>query len=219
MPCTTRRGPRGHWAASSWVPAGAGLSCSMLLRKRTGGSRNGCAICSGFHLPLNGRAARSSSTSRTVQLCRRENARRRQQHGSHMPFRNRRVLVTGGTGLIGRPLVQLLLEEGANVRVASLDDASRVPPGVEFLRADLTRFEACREACEGIEYVFHLAGIKGSPAMASRKPASFFVPTLLFNTNMMEAARQAGVEGYLYTSTIGVYAPAEVLREDDVLRT
>jgi len=36
---------------------------------------------------------------------------------------------------------------------------------------------------------------------------------------MMEAARQAGVERYLYTSTIGVYSPAEVFYEDDVWRT
>ena len=136
-----------------------------------------------------------------------------------MPFHNRRVLVTGGTGLIGRPLVELLLEQGAKVRVASLDDPSRAPAGVEFQRTNLMVFENCRRACDGVDYVFHLAGIKGSPAMTARHPASFFVPTILFNTNMMEAARQAGVVGYLYTSTIGVYAPAEVLREDDVWAT
>jgi len=67
-----------------------------------------------------------------------------------------------------------------------------------------------------MDYVFHLAGIKGSPAMTAKKPASFFVPTILFNTNMMEAARQAKVKWYLFTSTVGVYGPAEVFHEDDV---
>jgi GDP-L-fucose synthase len=52
-----------------------------------------------------------------------------------------------------------------------------------------------------------------------KKPASFFVPTILFNTNMMEAARQCGVKRFLYTSTIGVYSPAEVFYEDDVWKT
>src|SRR3990172_1093300 len=134
-------------------------------------------------------------------------------------YKGKNILVTGGTGLIGRPLVEMLIEHGANVRVASLDDPSRAHPSAEFRRVNLMKFENCMEVCDGMEYVFHLAGIKGSPAMAAQKPASFFVPTIAFNTNMMEAARQCGVKGYLYTSTIGVYAPAEILVEDDVWKT
>jgi len=134
-------------------------------------------------------------------------------------YANKNVLVTGGTGLIGRPLVELLLQAGASVRVASLDDASRCPAGAEFVRGNLTHWDFCQTAVQGMDYVFHLAGVKGSPAMTAQRPASFFVPTISFNTNMMEAARQAGVERYLYTSTIGVYSPAEVFYEDDVWQT
>ncbi|MEK7375957.1 MAG: NAD-dependent epimerase/dehydratase family protein, partial [Candidatus Margulisiibacteriota bacterium] len=134
-------------------------------------------------------------------------------------YKGRRVLVTGGTGLIGRPLVEMLLELGAKVRVASLDDPSRAHPKTEFKRVDLTRFEKCLEACEGMDFVFHLAGIKGSPAMTSKRPASFFIPTILFNTCMMEAAKQSAVKKYLFTSTVGVYSPAEVFYEDDVWKT
>jgi GDP-L-fucose synthase len=42
---------------------------------------------------------------------------------------------------------------------------------------------------------------------------------LQFNTNMMEAAMQAGVKWYLYTSSVGVYHPAPLLKEDDVWKT
>ncbi len=134
-------------------------------------------------------------------------------------YKGKKVLVTGGTGLIGRPLVEMLIEQGARVCIASLDDPSRAHPDATFKQLDLTRFDNCMNACEGVDSVFHLAGIKGSPAMTQKKPASFFVPTILFNTNMMEAARQAGAKRYLFTSTVGVYAPAEVFFEDDVWKS
>ena len=132
---------------------------------------------------------------------------------------NRNVLVTGGTGLIGQPLVKMLVDKGANVTVVSLDDPDRVQQGVNFARVDLREFSNCITACENMDMVFQLAGVKGSPAMTAKRPASFFVPTITFNTNMMEAARLCGVKKYLFTSTIGVYSPAEVFYEDDVWKT
>lgn len=134
-------------------------------------------------------------------------------------FAGRKVLVTGGTGLIGRPLTEMLVEAGAKVTVVSLDDPSRAPGGVSFVQADLRQAESCEAACRGQEIVFNLIGVKGSPAMTARKPASFFVPTITFSINMMEAARRAGVERYLFTSSIGVYEPAEVFHEDAVWST
>jgi GDP-L-fucose synthase len=134
-------------------------------------------------------------------------------------LKGKKVIVTGGTGLIGRPLVEMLIEKGAKVRVASMDDPSRAHPEADFYRVNLMKFENCVKVCDGMDVVFHLAGVKGSPAMTAKQPASFFVPTITFNTNMMEAARQCGVDWYLYTSTIGVYSPAEIFREDDVWKT
>ena len=134
-------------------------------------------------------------------------------------FKDKKVLVTGGTGMIGQPLVEILLEEGAIVRIASLDDRSCAHPNAEFIKTDLRFFEQCLKACENIDYVFNLVGIKGSPAMTAKRPASFFVPTLQFSINMMEAARRQSVKKYLYTSSVGVYEPAEVFYESAVWRT
>ncbi len=134
-------------------------------------------------------------------------------------YSNKKVLVTGGSGMIGRQLVALLVDEGANVTVASLDDPKLAPTGVSFVQADLRELAKCLRVCRGKDIVFHLAGVKGSPALTAKQPASFFVPTIMFNTNMMEAARRRGVSRYLYTSTVGVYAPAEIFREDDVWKT
>lgn len=134
-------------------------------------------------------------------------------------YKDKTVLVTGGTGLIGRPLVEMLVAQGAKVTVVSLDDPSRAPKGVTFKQADLREFSNCMQICKDQEIVFQLAGVKGSPAMTAKRPASFYVPTITFSTNMMEAARRCGAERYLFTSSVGVYSPAEVFYEDDVWKT
>lgn len=130
-------------------------------------------------------------------------------------YEGKRVLVTGGTGMIGLQLVSLLVERGADVRVASLDDPSRAPKGVEFMSGSLMEWEFCKKATQGMDFVFHLAGTKGSVGIGESKAASFYITNLLMNTLTMEAARQAGVERLLYTSTIGVYHPADLLIEDN----
>lgn len=134
-------------------------------------------------------------------------------------YKDKTVLVTGGTGLIGRPLVEMLVKQGAKVSVVSLDDPKRAPAGVTFKRADLREFSNCLEVCKDQEIVFQLAGVKGSPAMTAKRPASFFVPTITFSINMMEAARRCAAERFLFTSSVGVYSPAEVFYEDDVWKT
>ncbi len=118
--------------------------------------------------------------------------------------------------MIGRPLVEMLIDAGARVRIVSLDDPARAHPDAEFRSLDLLLFRNCLDACDGVDYVFNLLGVKGSPAMAASRPASYFVPTLTLDTNLMEAARQCGVERFLFTSSLAVYPPAEIFHEDDV---
>ena len=134
-------------------------------------------------------------------------------------FKNQKVLVTGGGGMIGRSLVKFLLERGADITIADLTTPTDLPQGVKFIKVDLRYFNQCEAICDRMDYVFNLVGIKGSPKMCAEQPADFMVPMLQFNTNMMEAARRANVKWYLYTSSVGVYAPAEVFKEDDVLNT
>lgn len=131
-------------------------------------------------------------------------------------FKNKKVLVAGGTGLIGIQLVNFLIESGAQVRIASLDDPSRAHPDAEFLSLNLLEFQNCLKACEGTHFVFNLLGVKGAPSVAAQKPASFFVPTIILNINLMEAARQCNVLRFLFTSSIAVYGPSPVFSEEDV---
>jgi GDP-L-fucose synthase len=127
-------------------------------------------------------------------------------------FEHRNVLVTGGTGLIGRQVVNLLCDAGACVRIVSLDQV-RVHEQAEHVVGDLTHLELCREVTRDMDFVCHLAGIKGSAGVSTSKLASHFVPTMMFNTNVLEAARQNKVHRLVYTSSIGAYANAEVFVE------
>ena len=133
-------------------------------------------------------------------------------------FKERKVLVTGGHGMIGRELVEILLDMGADVTVADISKNTNLT-GVKYKQVDLRFFDQCIDICKNQDYVFNLVGIKGSPKMCAEQPADFMVPMLQFNTNMMEAAMRQKVKWYLYTSSVGVYQPAEVLKEDEVWKT
>jgi len=134
-------------------------------------------------------------------------------------FENKNVLVTGGAGMIGRQLVALLLERNAIVHVADIKKPTGMSDKILFHEVDLRSYDSCLQVCENIDFVFNLVGIKCSPRVCIEEPASIMGPMLQFNTNMLEAAMKQNVEWYLYTSTVGVYEPAEVLREDDVWKT
>ena len=129
-------------------------------------------------------------------------------------YRNKRVLVTGGTGLIGISVVRKLLSLGAQVTVVSLDASSSINKEAEFIKGNLTDWHFCKTIVKHKDFVFHLAGTKGAVSTGVKKAASFFVPHLIFNTFMMEAARQETIDRYLYASTIGIYPAAPVFTED-----
>jgi GDP-L-fucose synthase len=134
-------------------------------------------------------------------------------------YKGKKVLVTGGTGMIGVQLVKKLVEKGADVSVVSLDSEERakfvLPPEASFSRCNLTIKTHCDEATRQKDFVFHVAGIKGSVSLGRSKAATWFTPLLQFNTNMQEAAFKNGVERYLYTSSIGVYPEDTLFKEDN----
>jgi GDP-L-fucose synthase len=131
-------------------------------------------------------------------------------------FKNQKVLVTGGAGMIGRQLVNLLLEKGADVTVADINEPTGLPEEIKFVKANLLYFDQCQSICQDQDYVFNLVGIKCSPKVTLEQPADIMGPMMQFNTNMLEAAMKANVKWYLYTSTVGVYTPAEIFYEDDI---
>jgi len=132
--------------------------------------------------------------------------------------RGHHVLVTGGTGLIGRQVVKCLCDAGAKVRIVSLD-ALNFDSRAVHINGDLADFNFCKEITKDMDFVYHLAGIKGSIDVTIKKPASFFVPLLMMNTNILEACRVNNVQKVVYTSSIGAYGSAEVFKESETMET
>ena len=116
---------------------------------------------------------------------------------------SRRVLITGGSGMVGRKVRKMLLHYGIYATNASLP------------KYDLRNFNLCKAITENKDYVFHLAGIKGSPLVTRGRPADFFVPMLQMNTNVLEACRLNKVSGVVYTSSGAAYHSDFVLKESN----
>ena len=130
-------------------------------------------------------------------------------------MKNKNVLVTGGGGMVAQQLIRLLKEEGAKVTTVDLPSS-----GVKAdLQGDLRDRSFCKEIVKGQQIIFNLAGLKGSPQRCAEAPATFSVPQVQFGANMAEAAFNSNCEWYLYTSSVGVYHPAEIFYEDDVWKT
>ena len=129
-----------------------------------------------------------------------------------------RMLVTGGAGFIGSHLCEGLLARGHQVRVLdSLVYGARenLPPGVDFLQGDIRDLTACQRAAEGVDGVFHCAAMSRSGP--SQEQIDVCTASNVIGTqNMLLAARDAGVNGFVYSGSSTYYGSRPVPhRESD----
>lgn len=119
------------------------------------------------------------------------------------------ALVTGAGGFIGGHLVDRLLRDGfTSVRAVDwkpLDQWHQVHDGADNRVDDLSRLDACEETAQDIAYVFNLAADMGGMGFIELNKAACML-SVLTSTNMIEAARRAGVERLFYSSSACVYA-------------
>jgi GDP-L-fucose synthase len=143
-----------------------------------------------------------------------------------MEFKDKTIIVTGANGLVGVPTVRKCLEEGA-AKVIAVDIqlgaqllklTNEYPDRLDYKMVDLTYLHNCENLFKHakVDIVLHIAGVKGSPARSSKQPCDYLFPMLMFNTNMIKAAFDAKVGWFVYLSSVGVYQPAEIMREEDV---
>ncbi len=135
-----------------------------------------------------------------------------------MDLRGKKVLVTGADGFIGSHLVELLVQLGASVRAFVLYNsfntwgwldslAPDILAQIEVLSGDIRDSDRVSQATEGCEIVFHLAALIPIP-FSYHSPRTFVETNITGTLNMLQAARQAGVQKLLVTSTSEVYGTA-----------
>lgn len=133
------------------------------------------------------------------------------------------ALVTGADGFIGSHLVQQLLEAGHTVRALAqynsfnnwgwLEDIA-ANERLEVICGDVRDPKFCREACCGIDTVFHLAALIAIP-YSYVAPDSYVDTNIRGTLNMCQAARQENVGRIIVTSTSEVYGTARYVPIDE----
>jgi dihydroflavonol-4-reductase len=111
------------------------------------------------------------------------------------------VLVTGGTGFVGRAIVERLLGEGARVRGLARSESSAgslAELGAEPVRGDVLDLESLTAAMRGCAVVYHAAGAN---AFCLRDPSPLFEVNVRGSENVVRAAAQAEVGRVVYTSS------------------
>ena len=119
-----------------------------------------------------------------------------------------KVLVTGAGGFIGGHLIGSLLEHGHDVRAVDAKEPDawyQLHEDADSRRGDVSEPGACREAMRGIDAVYNLAADMGGMGFIEANKALCML-SVLINTNLLIAAREAGVGRYFFSSSACVYA-------------
>jgi|18_taG_2_1085343.scaffolds.fasta_scaffold00032_11 nucleoside-diphosphate-sugar epimerase len=135
-------------------------------------------------------------------------------------WKGKRVIVTGGAGLIGVPLVENLVHEGCEVTVidnffrSKPENLSRVREMIELLDVDLRDNLKARAVIRDADIVIHLASKVGGIGVYTNCPYSIMSDNVLIDTNVLQAAMANGVPRFFYASSAHVY-PYELQNEMD----
>lgn len=142
--------------------------------------------------------------------------------GSHR-FETPLYLVTGGAGFIGSHLAETLAISGQRLRVfddfsaGKRDNLASAAPSVEVLEGDIADLDACRTACEGVDYVLHHAA-RVSVVESLEDPFLYQRVNALGTLNMLWAAREARCTRFIYAGSASAYGnPPELPHREDIV--
>jgi UDP-N-acetylglucosamine/UDP-N-acetylgalactosamine 4-epimerase len=125
-----------------------------------------------------------------------------------------RILITGGAGFIGSNLVEHLLQSAQVTAIRVLDnlatgslkniEAFSQHPKFEFCEGDIRSFEACLQACRGMDLVSHQAAL-GSVPRSVNDPLTTNEVNITGTLNIFTAAKEAGIKRVVYAASSSTY--------------
>jgi len=126
-----------------------------------------------------------------------------------------KYLVTGAAGFIGRSIAAALLWRGDSVRgVDNFSTGKRENlqglEAMEFVEGDLANLDVCREACAGVDVIFHEAALPSVPRSVL-DPISSNVACVDATVNLLWAAKEAGVRRVVYAASSSAYGDTPTL--------
>lgn len=128
---------------------------------------------------------------------------------TELSLQDKRILVTGGAGFLGKQVVEQLCQAGA--------DSSKItiPRSQEY---NLCEMEACRQVVQNQDIIVHLAAHVGGIGLNQQKPAELFYDNLMMGAQLIHAAYQAGAEKFVCVGTICAYPKFTPVpfKEDDL---
>jgi dTDP-glucose 4,6-dehydratase len=136
-----------------------------------------------------------------------------------MILKNKKVLITGADGFIGSHLTEHIVRMGANVRAfvfynsfnswGWLDDSPKeIKREIEVFAGDIRDPHGVRKAMQRIDVVFHLAALIAIP-YSYHSPDTYIDTNVKGSLNVVQAARDLGLEKVIHTSTSEVYGTAQ----------
>ncbi|NEP39694.1 MAG: NAD-dependent epimerase/dehydratase family protein, partial [Okeania sp. SIO2H7] len=115
---------------------------------------------------------------------------------SKLELENKRILVTGGSGFLGRQVIDQLHKAGAN------PDKITVPRSRDY---DLRTLEACQKAVQEQDIIIHLAAHVGGIGLNKEKPGELFYDNLMMGVQLIDCAYKANVEKFVCVGSICAY--------------
>ena len=120
-------------------------------------------------------------------------------------YKNKRILITGVSGFIGKNLVHSLLNQGANISGTYLNNKPSFKKKIKLFKVDLRLLKNCKKVCKNIDYIFMCSANSSGAQIIEKKPLNHLTPNILMNTLMLEAAYSNKVKKFCFISSSTVY--------------
>lgn len=121
-------------------------------------------------------------------------------------FEGSNVLVTGAAGFLGTNLIKRLSSLGANIRGTIYNKPPQFKVnGVEYVKADLTSEDSCKDVTNGIDYVIMAAANSSGAGVMEKTPLVHLTPNVVMNAQMLAAAYENKIKKFCFISSNTVY--------------